>query len=172
MWQQRSRHVQLGQLRCAGITPFSRDALSEVTAALGRDYLRSAMSWPRAGTQSITHCDLVSADTIWGLWNCYSVIRVDGVWWRRNENTNFDPRWWRYGHMKLLTFWCWMIVSNDPNGVTNSGFWLVSHPLCWPLIGCGAWLWSLWDGQHTGHWLLMASEIILSLCPLETENVR
>lgn len=75
MWQQRSRHVQLGQLRCAGITPFSRDALSEVTRE-GRDYLRSAMSWPRAGTQSITQCDLVRADNIWGLWNCYSVIRV------------------------------------------------------------------------------------------------
>ena len=131
MWQQRSRHV-----RCAGITPFSRDALSEVTR-VGREYLRSAMSWPRAGTQSITHCDLVRADNIWGLWNCYSVIRGDGVWWWRNENTNFDPRWWRYGHMKLLTFWCWMIVSNDPNGVTNSGFWLVSQPRAglWLAVG-------------------------------------
>ena len=64
-----------------------------------------------------------------------------------------------------------MIVSNDPNGVTNSGFWLVSQ------ARDGLWLadWApsdpWWDGQDTGHWLLMASEIILSLCPLETENV-
>ena len=35
-----------------------------------------------------------------------------------------------------------MIVSNDPNGVTNSGFWLVSQPRA------GLWLAAGPDSDH------------------------
>ena len=103
----------------------------ELTQSWHNPYHTLCVSW----SGQITSEAYETVTPLSGLW-CVT------VWWWGNENTNFDPRWWRYGHMKLLTFWCWMIVSNDPNGVTNSGFWLVSQPRP------GLWLALMPDADH------------------------